>query len=218
MTITDYIRDSNGKPIGILGINYSLQSIRSLAAHVGAAQGISLKVTDGVGTSLTGDSKSGLVSLAHDPRVRAALTGHTGLLEYAPALPGGSRGPMELSAYAPIPATGWTVVASKDKGIAFAGLVRLRTTVLAITTLLVLILLAGVGVLARSDRRRRDSERLVQRRDRNLVSMLESTDEGFVSIDGAGAITRWNSQAEKIYGWASTEVAGPQRDGNRAAR
>ena len=207
VTITDYIRDPDGRPIGILGINYSLKSIRSFAAAVGGAQGISLLVTDRVGTSLTAPRR-GLVSATRDPRVRAALAGHTGLLDYAPVSPDGRTGPVELSAYAPVPGIGWTVVASKDKDTAFAGLARLRTTVLAITAVLVLVLLAGVWVIARSDRRRRESERLVQKRDRELAMVLESTDEGFMSIDGAGAITRWNNQAERIYGWTAPEVLG----------
>jgi hypothetical protein len=144
VTITDYVRDTQGQPVGVLGVNYSLTSIRSFAGDVGGAQGISLLVTDGVGTSLTSRGKNGLVSVAHDPRVRAALAGRTGLMDYAPASSDGGSGSVELSAYAPVPGTGWTVVASKDKDIAFAGLARLRTTVLTITAFLVLILLAGV--------------------------------------------------------------------------
>ena len=216
VTITDYVRDAAGHPVAVLGVNYSLESISAFAAHVGKAQGIELKVTDRVGTSLTAGGKNGLVSLADDPRVRAARAGRTGLLDYAPTLSDGRRGPVELSAYAPVTGPGWTVVASKDKDIAFAGLVRLRTTVLAITSLLVLIILTGVGAIVRSDRRRRDSEGLVQTRDRELAKVLESTDEGFFSIDADGAITRWNTQAEKIYGWGARGV-GPERDGNVVA-
>ena len=100
------------------------------------------------------------------------------------------------------------MVASIPKDVAFAGLARLRIAVLAITALLMLILLAGARVIARSDRRRRDSERQVQRRDRELARVLESTDDGFVSIDGAGAITAWSAQSEKLYGWAAHELLG----------
>ena len=64
ITVTDYVRDAAGHPVAVLGINFSLESIREFAAHVGEAQGIELTVTDRVGTSLTAGGKNGLVSLA----------------------------------------------------------------------------------------------------------------------------------------------------------
>jgi diguanylate cyclase (GGDEF)-like protein/PAS domain S-box-containing protein len=208
VTITDYILGSSGRPIGILGANYLLGSISSFSASVGRAQGITLTVTDRVGTSLTAGGAHGLVSVAGDPRVRAALAGRSGLLEYAPLLSSGVRGPTELSAYTPVAGTGWTVIASVPASVAFAGLYRLRDTVLVITVALVLILLVGVRAIARSDRRRRESELQVQRRDRELARVLDSTDEGFLSVDAAGAITAWNGRAAELYGWPASDVLG----------
>ena len=208
VTFSTYIRTADGTPVGVLGFNYSLQYISAFAANVAKAQGITLLVTDRAGTSLTAGGVGGLVSIAADPRVVQAHAGKSGVVKYKPVLPTGGHGPTVLSAYAPVPDIGWTVVASVPTHVAFAGLVRLRDTVLAITAVLVLILLAGIGVIARSDRRRRDSELQVQRRDRDMARVLESTDEGFVSIDGAGLIIGWNAQAERIYGWSVAEVLG----------
>jgi PAS domain S-box-containing protein len=208
VTVTDFITGPNGKRVGILGVNYSLQSIRAFSANVAAVQGVALTVTDNTGTSLTADSAHGLVSLATDPSVQAARTGHTGLLRYAPPLPGGGRGPTQLSAYTPVTGTGWTVIASVPVNIAFAGLRRLRDTVLAITLLLVLVLLAGARVIARSDMRRSEADLKVQSRDRELASVLESTDEAFMSVDAAGMITAWNAQAEDLYGWDAADAIG----------
>lgn len=171
VTITDYIRAADGHVIGILGVNYSLNSIAAFANHVGDAQGITLRVTDRRGTSLTAGGVHGLVSLASDPRVRAALAGHTGLMNYTPVNAGGGRGAKELSAYAPVQGTGWTVVASVPRSAAFAGLVHLREAVLAITAVLVLILLAAVRMIMRSDNRRRAFEEQVQERDRELATV-----------------------------------------------
>jgi PAS domain S-box-containing protein len=208
VTVTDYIRNPGGAPVGILGANVSLQSIRSFAASVGKAQGITLTVTDRSGTALTGGVGKGLVSLLGDPRVKAALAGHTGLLNYRPVLAGGGRGPAQLSAYTPVAGTGWTVIASIPDSVAFAGLVRLRDTVLIITAVLVLILLAGVRAITVSGRRRRQVEEQVQSRDRALARVLASTDEGFVSTDSAGVITAWNERAEELSGWAASDVLG----------
>lgn len=92
--VTVYIRGSDGSPVGILGVNYSLESIRSYSFNAGRALGITLQVTDHLGTSLTAGGSHGLVSLAADPRVRAALAGRTGLLSnYVPVLRSGGHGP-----------------------------------------------------------------------------------------------------------------------------
>jgi diguanylate cyclase (GGDEF)-like protein/PAS domain S-box-containing protein len=208
VTITGYIVGPSGRPVGILGANYLLQSIASYSANVGRVQGITLTVTDRLGTSLTAGGAHGLVSLAGDPAVRDALAGKSGLLHYAPILAGGGRGPLSLSAYTPVVGTGWTVIASVPESIAFAGLARLRDTVLAIAAALVIILSVGVRAMVISDRRRRRSELEVQSRDRVLARVLESTDEGFVSTDGLGEITAWNGRAEDLYGWEVPEVLG----------
>jgi diguanylate cyclase (GGDEF)-like protein/PAS domain S-box-containing protein len=208
VTISDYIRGPSGRPVGILGVNYLLAFISSFSASLGQAQGITLTVTDRLGTSLTAGGAHGLVSLANDPRVRAALAGRSGLLDYSPLLSGGGHGPKELSAYTPVAGTGWAVIASVPASVAFAGLVRLRDTVLAITAALVLVLLAGVRAMAVSDRRRRGSELQVQSLDREMARVLESTDEGFVSVDAGGDITVWNARAEDLYGWDVPDVLG----------
>ena len=77
VTVTEYIRGPGGVPVGILGVNFGLQSIAAYATNVGRAQGIALTVTDQAGTSLTAGGAHGLVSLAADPLVKAARAGRT---------------------------------------------------------------------------------------------------------------------------------------------
>jgi hypothetical protein len=193
VTVTEYIREPNGTPVGILGVNYSLASISTYSHHIAQAQGITLDVTDRIGNSLTAAGTGRLVSLAGDPRVRAAEAGRTGLLNYAPVVAGGGHGPTELSAYTPVAGTGWTVVAAIPDQVAFAGLHRLRDTVLGITGVLVLILLAGVRVIVISDRRRRQSElrahhrfRLHLRRQHGSHHGLERPGRGALRLDDLG--------------------------------
>jgi PAS domain S-box-containing protein len=208
VTVTAYLEGPGGQRDGILGVNYGLGAIKSFATHVGRPQGVTLTLTDRAGTSLTAGGAHGLVSLNSDPLVGAALKGRTGLSTYTPVLGDGRRGPTELSAYEPIGATGWAVVASVRKDVAFAGLSRLRETVLAIAAMLVLILLGVGGFIARTGRRRRDIELQIRRRDREMVQVLESIDEAFVSINIDGDITSWNGRATMLYGWAASEVLG----------
>lgn len=208
VTVTAYLKNPAGQKVGILGVNYGLGAIKSFAAHVGQAQGISLTLSDGAGTSLTASGSTGLISLNHDSLVRLALAGRSGISTYAPRLPGGRRGPTEISAYAPIAKTGWAVVASVRESVAFATLNRLRWAVLAIAAALVLILLSVGGIIARTGRRRREIDFEIQRRDREMVLVLESIDEAFVSIDVRGDITAWNERAESLCGWTAKEVLG----------
>jgi diguanylate cyclase (GGDEF)-like protein/PAS domain S-box-containing protein len=208
ITVTAYIRAPDGHPIGVLGVNYGLEAVGAFAAGVGSAQGITLHVTDRAGTLLTAAGQHGLVSLAKDPGVRGALAGRSGLLDYSPVLSGGHHGPAVLLAYAPIPATGWTVTASVNTSVALAGVARLRDAVLAITALLIFILLAITRMVARSNGRRRDSELEIANRDRELARTLESTSEAFFSTDGAEVITGWSGQAERLFGWTAHEALG----------
>ena len=100
--------------------------------NVAHAQGITLTVTDRVGTSLTTTGAHGLVSLATDPRVRAARAGRTGLMRYAPA-PARWQ-PRGQSSCLPTPRSRRPAGPSSPsvpEHVAFAGLVRLRDTVLA---------------------------------------------------------------------------------------
>ncbi|MGB8179154.1 MAG: PAS domain S-box protein [Acidimicrobiales bacterium] len=208
VTVTAYIKGSNGQPVGILGVNYGLEAIKTFAGNVGRAQGITLILTDRTGTSLTSGGAGGLHSIANDPRVHAALEGHTGTVEYTPVLSDGRRGPAEMSSYAPIAGTGWAVVASVRESVAYASLNRLRATVLAIAGAIVVILLLVGFMIARSVRRRRDVELEFQRRDREMGQVLESIDEAFVSISAGGEITAWNGHAQTLYGWTASEVLG----------
>ena len=206
--VADHILGPGGRPVGILIAIYSLDAIRGFADQIARAQGISLTITDRAGTLLSAGGGHGLASLSGDPRVAGALAGRSGLLQVSPLLGAGRRGPRELSAYTPVVGTGWTVSASVPQRVAFAGLVRLRDTVLAITAVLVAMLLAGALTVARAQRRRVESELAAGRRERDLSRVLESSGDAFVSIDAAGVVTAWNSRAEALFGWPASSVIG----------
>jgi len=208
VAVADHILGPAGRPVGVLAAIYSLDAIQAFAAQIARAQGISLTVTDRAGTLLSAGGQHGLASLAADPRVTRALAGRSGLLQDSPLLASGRRGPRELSAYTPVAGTGWTVSASVPQRAAFAGLVRLRDTVLAITAVLVVMLLAGALTVAWAQRRRVESELAAGRRERDLTAVLESSGDAFVSIDAAGVITAWNARAEALFGWPASGVIG----------
>ncbi len=208
VAVADYVRGPSGVPVGIIAAIFTVDAIQSFSTHIAEAQGVSLLVTDRAGTLLSAGGHHGLLSAATDPRVRAALAGRSGLADYTPHLPGGRSGERELSAYVPVAGTGWTVTASVPYRVAFAGLTRLRTTVAAITALLVAVILGGATLVARADRHRRDADDRVRRRDAQLAAVLASTDEAFASTDPTGVVTAWSTRAETLFGWPAADIVG----------
>ena len=52
------------------------------------------------------------------------------------------------------------------------------------------------------------AERLVRARETELRTLIEQAPDAYVSIDEAGVIRDWNSQAEKTFGWTAAEALG----------
>jgi len=198
VAVSDFVRTPDGRPVAILAATLSLDAIQSVSEDIAGAQGIKLIVTDQAGSLLSAGGEDGLVSKVGETPVARALDGGTGLSEYAPQRSGARAGPAELSAYTPVTSTGWAVVTSVQRDVAFAGLKQLRRTVLAVAAVLGVVVVAGATAIAHAQRRRRESELAIGRRDRAVSQMLASTDEGYVSIDSAGIITAWSVRAERF--------------------
>ncbi len=197
--------NGSGRPLGIIAVVYTLDAIRDFAAQVAMAQGVQLTVTDKRGTVLAGPTgtpdSTGLVSALDDNRVTEALAGRSGTVRKKIA-----NGEV-LSAYAPV-GSGWTVTAEVPVGEALAGVGRLRAAVLSQAGPLGLILLAGIALLVRTLRQRREADRLLQEEHVNTRAILHAATDAFVSMDAAGNITGWNGQAEAIFGWPEAEAVG----------
>jgi len=165
-----------GRPLGILVALYTLDALRIFADQVERTQGVFVTVTDQRGTLLVGGGKTpdgdGLLSVASDARVGAALAGRSGLTRMVTV-----NGEV-LSAFAPIGSTGWSVVAEVPAGRALAGVRHLRSTVLAVAGPLGLVLCAGLALLARTLRLRKKAERALIERE---VDLAEARDRALES-------------------------------------
>ena len=64
------------------------------------------------------------------------------------------------------------------------------------------------GVLRAREKRRQRSERAVRRNAAWLRSLIETTQDAFVSIDSQGRIVQFNTAAEMIFGYRRTEIEG----------
>jgi len=197
--------DGSGRPLGILAVVYTLDAISEFADELARAQDVQLTITDQRGTVLVGRTAntgaSALTTAAADPRVRAALAGRAGLTRSATA--DGEA----LSAFAPVEAIGWTVTAEVPARQALAGVRQLRAAVLSVAGLLALVLSAGIVVLARTLRLRREAERALVERGAQSRAVLAATD-AYVSMDATGIISAWNGQAHEVFGWTEAEALG----------
>ena len=136
-----------GREFAILVLAYRLSTIQSIVSQFSLRQGLGLTITDQRGTVLASPRtvrSHALGTLARDPMIEAALRGHSGVGE------GHLHGLNALFAWAPISGLGWGVLASIPSSRAFADVARLRRAVLLISTLLGLVLLAGVWLLNRA--------------------------------------------------------------------
>jgi len=154
-----------GRPIAIIAVTYRLDAIKALAQEVASTRGLRLNVTDQHGLVVSGltGTRTGLVSRRDDPLVAAALRGRSGVTTRS------DRGSEVLAAYAPVRSVGWTVTASIPTRTAFAGVLRLHRAVFAISTVLVLVILTGLALLVRFQRRQwRVEDELARARDQAM--------------------------------------------------
>ncbi|MEO6203826.1 MAG: response regulator [Mycobacteriales bacterium] len=198
VAVADYVRASDGRPVGVLAAIYSLDAIRSYADQIARAQGIALQVTDQRGTLLSAGGGQGLVSLKSDPHVASALRG----------TPGDGRSNSQVTAWSPARGSGWTVVASLPEARALSGLRRMQRLVLGTSALVVLVLLVGVMLVRRADRARAVAEGISRERERRLSGVLEAASDAFVSIDTRGLVTAWNPQAAGLFGRSEQDALG----------
>jgi PAS domain S-box-containing protein len=69
-------------------------------------------------------------------------------------------------------------------------------------------LIAGLALLARALGERSRAEQRLRDSEERTREILEATAEAFISIDAAGLVTIWNSQAAETFGWARDEAVG----------
>lgn len=197
--------------LGIAAASYDLHSLQDVADQFARHQGVRITITDrhGVVLAAPGAGRKGMVSLAGDPRVRAALRGDAGTKSVT-----GRRGRM-LSAYAPVPQLGWTVLAEVPEAEAFASLERLRGTVLAVSGLLGVALTLMLGLSARAETRRRDAERELAERaaalgisERQFRAAFTHAPVGMVRLSDEGLILEANRSLHELLGFAASALVG----------
>ena len=161
-----------GRPLAIIAVTYRLDAIEALSQEVASGRGLRLDITDQHGHLVSGRTQRQpeVASRRADPLVAAALRGRSGVTTRQ------ADGAEMLSAYSPVSPLGWTVMASIPSRTAFAGVQRLRATVLTITVVLLLVIVAGLAVLVRFQRRqwRVEDELALARDEATEASRMKS--------------------------------------------
>jgi PAS domain S-box-containing protein len=198
-------RPGDGEVVGVLTAVYSLETFQGFSDELADAQGVILHITDqnGVLVAAPGANGKRLVDVKGEDGVSEALKGRKGL--HTTVDDGGEE---MLSAYVPVADIGWTVTARVPTATAYASLGSLRGTVLTIAILLGQVLLAGLVLIARTQRQRREAERSLSEREEATRGILEAAADAFVAIDSAGRVTSWSAQSEALFGWTSDQACG----------
>jgi len=158
--------------LGVIALGYRLEALHTFTEELAEVQNVTLNVTDRRGTLLTGDNYAvGLHQAAGNAPIQAALAGQSGRSR-------SSEGGVDtLSAYQPIDELGWAVAAEIPARTAYAGAKAFTGRVLAVALLLAQVLLIGLLLAVRAERRRRVAEaEVAEARDEAVAASRMKSD------------------------------------------
>jgi signal transduction histidine kinase/DNA-binding response OmpR family regulator len=186
----------------VLVVAYRIETIQDFAERFARSQGVSVTVTDQHGV-VVADPEAAPKELRRDddPQVAAALRGGRGVGDERTA------GEPVISAYAPLPESGWTVRASVSRDAALAPVRELRWAVAGIAALLGLLIALGALVLGHLLRAR-------QRAEERTRAVLDSTRDGISFLATDGRIVMSNLAMHRI----ASDVLGVKAEGTALER
>jgi PAS domain S-box-containing protein len=191
------VRDGSGKIVGILQGTLPALTLGSIIGGTGIRGGGQLVIVDQAGHLLTGPAAGSARSFRSLPLIARGLAGQTGTA--SGTVPGFSG--TRLVGYAPVPSTGWTVIAEDPLATLDSPLAGL-TERLAAIGLLVLVLAIGTAILVAILLRR------LTREQEEAGALLASVGEGVATIDLSGRPMRVNPALERLTGRGSADLIG----------
>ena len=189
------VRDSNGKRIGILAAYEALDSLTSQIRLVQSTTRIFLVDQTGDVFAKTGSTVTHVEGFSI-PDQRPDLNSR----------PGG-RGEQETGApkfvqgYADISPSGWRVVVQVPVSAVRRDAWEYERGLSYLALLVVVLALVGGGFIASVYKQLGDAERLMD-------VIIDQAYDAFIATTEEGVITRWNQQAESLFGWTSAEARG----------
>src|SRR5581483_6375579 len=191
------IQGASGRPLGVLMAPHSLQAMKQAVTELGPSVVQAVSIVDQNGTLLPLESPTVPASRQQRGReaLRRAQAGQKGQQVF-------QRGGEDvLTGYAPVGATGLSVVGEVPVRLQNEAIWKLERSVVAAAVVFLLLALGGGLLVATLYRRLRDSEAQTR-------LIIHRAHEAFVAMDACGIIVGWNPQAATTFGWSREEALG----------
>jgi PAS domain S-box-containing protein len=189
------VRDSNGKRIGILAAYEPLDSLISQIRLVQSTTRIFLVDQTGDVFAKTGSTVT-RVKGASNLDQRPELNSRPGGIEERET--GASK---FVQGYADISPSGWKVLLQVPVSVVRRDAWEYERGLSYLALLVVVLALVGGGFIASVYKQLGDAERLMD-------VTIDQAYDAFIATTEEGVITRWNQQAESLFGWTSDEARG----------
>ena len=124
------------------------------------------------------------------------------------------RGVPVLAAYRPVEGTGWFLVAKLDQAEVLAPLRALVLWVSLVALVAIIAVGAAVLLLWRQQQRayrvemKARSMEAIEESERRFRAIVQTANDAIITADSAGNIMKWNSSAERIFGYSKGEILG----------
>ncbi len=191
------IQGASGRPLGVLMAPHSLQAMKQAVTELGPSVVQAVSIVDQNGTLLPLESPTVPASRQQRGReaLRRAQAGQKGQQVF-------QRGGEDvLTGYAPVGATGWSVIVEVPVRLQNEAIWKLERSVVAAAVVFLLLALGGGLLVATLYRRLRDSEAQTR-------LIIDRAHDAFVAMDASGIIVDWNPQAATTFGWSREEALG----------
>ncbi len=191
------VRNPSGQIVGIIQGTLAASTLGAIVGGTSLRGGGTLVIIDQQGHTLSGPAAGAVHTFSSMPFVANALRGRTGA--GSGTVPGFS-GP-RLVGYAPIPSTGWAVIAEAPSSTLDGPVTALTERLVAIG-LIVLAMVVGTAILVGLLLRR------LTREHQQAGAVLTSVGEGVAALGPSGQVLRINPALEQLTGHRAREIEG----------
>jgi PAS domain S-box-containing protein len=189
------VRDASGSIAGVLQATIAAPELGTMIGGTTLGAGGGLAIVDQAAHLLSGPSASAVTSYRSVSAVSGALLGASGSGSGpVPGFPG-----TRLYGYAPVPSTGWAVIAEEPETQLDGPIGAITFRLLAIG-LVVLLLAVVTGLIVGQLVTR------LAREHEHAGALLSSVGEGVATIDTSGTLLRLNPALERLTGHSAAEV------------
>lgn len=203
IAVSHRIVDANGNAVGVLIAAIDSKAVfQTYVDRFKADHGVELAVFDQKSHVVAAKGVTNEIGPANDQHLTAAISGS----KWSGTMKSGNQ--RVVSAYTPIPGTGWVVSATVPRSDAFAAINTLESRVIITALIVGSVVLCAIVLLARSIRAREKIEGRLRSSEMRTRSILDTAHQMFCELDEQGRITDWNVQAEQLLGWTREEALG----------